>query len=81
MDAALGAVTIRLAEISKYFSGVAALEQVNVEFYAGEVHAILGENGAGKSTLMNIISGAMQPDVGEIFFEARAVETRLIQIL
>ena len=39
----------------------------------GEVHAILGENGAGKSTLMNIISGALQPDLGEIEFAGRRV--------
>lgn len=61
-----GDVTIRLAGIFKYFSGVPALRDVTVEFRAGEVHAILGENGAGKSTLMNIISGALRPDEGEI---------------
>ena len=66
-------VTIRLSDISKFFSGVAALQDVSVEFYAGEVHAILGENGAGKSTLMNIISGALQPDTGEITFEGRRI--------
>ena len=68
-----GDVTVRLSNISKFFSGVAALREVSVEFYAGEVHAILGENGAGKSTLMNIISGAMQPDVGEIVFAGRQI--------
>ncbi len=66
-------VTISLSNISKFYSGVRALEDVTVEFYAGEVHAILGENGAGKSTLMNIISGALQPDQGEIEFEGRRV--------
>ena len=60
--AARGAVTIRLSGISKHYSGVAALSDVSVEFYAGEVHAVLGENGAGKSTLMSIISGVNQPD-------------------
>jgi ribose transport system ATP-binding protein len=62
-----------LSGISKYFSGVRALEDVSVEFYEGEVHAILGENGAGKSTLMGIISGALQPDAGEIIFGGRRV--------
>ncbi len=70
---ARGDVTIRLSGISKFFSGVPALRDVSVEFYAGEVHAILGENGAGKSTLMNIISGALQPDMGEITFEGRQI--------
>jgi ribose transport system ATP-binding protein len=79
-DAAHGAVTIRLADISKSFSGVAALEHVSVEFYAGEVHAILGENGAGKSTLMNIISGALQPDGGEIHFAGERVAAMSPQV-
>jgi ribose transport system ATP-binding protein len=68
-----GPVTIRLSEISKFYSGVAALADVSVEFYAGEVHAILGENGAGKSTLMNIISGATQADLGSIEFDGRRI--------
>lgn len=66
-------VTIRLANISKFYSGVPALRDVSVEFYAGEVHAILGENGAGKSTLMNVISGTIGPDQGEITFEGRRI--------
>jgi ribose transport system ATP-binding protein len=68
-----GPVAVKLTDISKFFSGVAALRDVSVEFYAGEVHAILGENGAGKSTLMNIISGTLQPDQGEIAFEGRHI--------
>ena len=52
-----GNVTVRLTGISKHYSGVAALSDVSAEFYAGEVHAVLGENGAGKLTLMSIISG------------------------
>jgi ribose transport system ATP-binding protein len=61
--------TLRLTEISKSFSGVLALRNVSVEFYPGEVHAILGENGAGKSTMMNIISGTFHPTLGEIWFD------------
>ena len=63
-----GDVTISLSGISKYFAGVAALRDVSIDFFAGEVHAILGENGAGKSTLMNIISGTFAPSEGEIAF-------------
>lgn len=68
-----GPVTIRLSEISKFYSGAPALSDVSVEFYAGEVHAILGENGAGKSTLMNIIAGVLQPEIGVIEFGGRRV--------
>jgi ABC-type sugar transport system ATPase subunit len=52
--------------ISKSFPGVKALQDVNLEVRAGEVHAIVGENGAGKSTLMKILAGFYQPDSGEI---------------
>jgi len=69
----MGSVTINLSNISKFYSGVPALRDVSVEFFAGEVHAILGENGAGKSTLMNIISGTINPEIGEIQFEGQRV--------
>ncbi len=70
---ACGDVTLRLSGISKFYSGVPALQDVSVEFYAGEVHAILGENGAGKSTLMNVISGTIQPELGEITFAGHRI--------
>lgn len=73
IEAGTGNVVIRLAGIYKYFSVVPALSDVSVEFYPGEVHAILGENGAGKSTLMNIISGILQPTEGEISFEGQPI--------
>lgn len=58
---------IRAAGVSKKFSGVAALQDVNFELRAGEIHALLGENGAGKSTLMKIISGVYTRDTGELY--------------
>jgi len=64
---------IRMASISKSFSGVYALTDVSIDIFPGEVHAILGENGAGKSTLMNVISGVLQPDRGQITFDGRNV--------
>ncbi|MGA1801650.1 ATP-binding cassette domain-containing protein [Rhizobium sp. HT1-10] len=73
IEAQTGEVIIRLTGITKFFSVVPALSDVNVEFYAGEVHAILGENGAGKSTLMNIISGTLRPTQGEISFEGQPI--------
>ena len=53
---------LSLSNISKAFPGVKALNHVSIDFYKGEVHAIVGENGAGKSTLMKIISGVYIPD-------------------
>ena len=52
--------------ISKYFSGVAALKDVDFEVEKGEVMALMGENGAGKSTLSKIIAGIYQKDEGEL---------------
>ncbi len=62
--------------ITKRFPGVLALNDVSLECYAGEVHAIVGENGAGKSTLMKILVGAYQPDSGEIVLNGRPVRFR-----
>lgn len=68
-----GAVVLKLSGISKFYARIAALTDVSVTFRAGEVHAILGENGAGKSTMMNVIAGAIRPDLGTIEFEDRVV--------
>ena len=57
--------------ISKRFPGVTALEDVSVEFEAGECHALMGENGAGKSTLGKIIAGLYRQDAGTIEFDGR----------
>jgi ribose transport system ATP-binding protein len=52
--------------IVKEFPGVRALDGVDLEVRPGEVHCLLGQNGAGKSTLVKVLSGAHQPDSGEI---------------
>jgi ribose transport system ATP-binding protein len=55
--------------ITKSFAGVVALRGVDLDVAPGEVHCILGQNGAGKSTLIKILSGAYQPDGGEILWQ------------
>jgi ribose transport system ATP-binding protein len=60
---------LQLQNITKQFPGVKALDDVTISFAPGEVHGLCGENGAGKSTLMNILSGNLQPDSGNIVFE------------
>ena len=48
---------LEMNHITKEFSGVKALDDVNLKVKRGEIHALCGENGAGKSTLMNVLSG------------------------
>jgi len=57
---------LRAESISKSFDGVHALRGVSFELRSGEVHALVGENGAGKSTLVKVITGAVEPDSGQI---------------
>jgi rhamnose transport system ATP-binding protein len=64
---------LRLENVSKAFPGVQALDRVDFEVRAGEVHALLGENGAGKSTLIKIVSGVYQPDAGTILIDGQEV--------
>ena len=59
--------------IVKLFPGVRALDGVDLEVRAGEVHCLLGQNGAGKSTLIKTLAGDHRPDEGDIEFDGRAV--------
>jgi len=60
--------------INKSFGAVQALKNVDFEVHPGEVVALIGDNGAGKSTLINVITGVLEPDSGEIIFEGKRVE-------
>jgi ribose transport system ATP-binding protein len=59
-------VVLSLKEIIKRYPGVLALDHFSIDFYEGEVHALLGENGAGKSTLIKSVAGAIDLDGGII---------------
>jgi ribose transport system ATP-binding protein len=59
--------------VSKAFFGSPVLHEVSIELVAGRIHALLGENGAGKSTLINLLSGTLRPDSGQILVDGRAI--------
>lgn len=60
--------------LTKSFSGVKALDNVQLNLRKGEVHALMGENGAGKSTFMKILIGLLTPDAGKILFEGNELK-------
>lgn len=59
-------LAVQMTGISKSFGGIRALEAVDFEVRAGEVHALLGGNGAGKSTILKVLNGVHVPDEGKI---------------
>lgn len=64
---------LEVRKVYRHFGGVVALSSGDFELRPNEIHAIVGDNGAGKSTLIKIISGALQPDGGEILIDGASV--------
>jgi branched-chain amino acid transport system ATP-binding protein len=67
---------LSLRSLRKRFGGLAVTDDVSLDVAAGGIHAIIGPNGAGKTTLINLISGVLAVDEGEIVFDGRDI-TRL----
>ncbi len=65
---------LRTEKVSKYFSGLKAVDGVDVEVWEGELLGLIGPNGAGKTTLFNLISGFLKPTSGKIFFRERRID-------
>lgn len=70
----MGETILRMYGIQKYFPGVHALDNAELEVRSGEVMALVGENGAGKSTLMKILTGIYPKDEGTIELFGKSVE-------
>src|SRR4030042_5231606 len=72
-------VLVSLRGVTKRFPTVLANDQIDLDIYQGEIHALLGENGAGKSTLMKILYGFYRADEGEVIFRGKSVQIRTPQ--
>jgi galactofuranose transport system ATP-binding protein len=64
---------LRAVGLRKSFGGVEVLHGVDLDLAPGEVHALIGENGAGKSTIINLLSGRLRPDCGQVWLDGRMV--------
>ena len=64
---------LQTAKLTKYFGDTHAVDNVDFTIAEGEVLALIGSNGAGKTSLVNLISGLIQPDSGQIFFRGADV--------
>ncbi|MET8942734.1 sugar ABC transporter ATP-binding protein [Streptomyces sp. NPDC004542] len=65
---------LALKDVSKSFGAVRALQDVSLQLFAGEAHALAGENGAGKSTLIKTLAGVHRPDTGQVLLDGAPVE-------
>lgn len=65
---------LSVRNLVKKYGRVTALDHCDFDLYPGEILAVIGDNGAGKSTLIKALSGAVQPDSGEIFLEGKKVK-------
>jgi monosaccharide-transporting ATPase len=67
------APVLELSGVTKQFSSVRALSEVNLRLFAGEVHALMGQNGAGKSTLIKVLTGVFPADHGDMRLNGQSI--------
>lgn len=65
--------TLHMAHVSKSFGSATVLRDVTLTLRPGERRGLIGPNGAGKTTLINILTGGLSPDSGDIFFRGRRI--------
>lgn len=64
---------MEVRDLRKRFGGLTAIDDLSLTFFEGELRCIIGPNGAGKSTLFNLITGAVKPDSGQIYFDGKNI--------
>ena len=70
---AVADLVLQARGLAKRFGGIAATDGVDLDLVAGEIHALIGPNGAGKTTLVNLITGELRPDRGQVVLHGRDV--------
>ncbi|MBW1998424.1 MAG: ABC transporter ATP-binding protein [Deltaproteobacteria bacterium] len=65
---------LQVQELSKYFGGLKALDQVGFNVMAGEILGLIGPNGAGKTVCFNLICGVYRPTSGKIYFDGQRMD-------
>ncbi len=64
---------LKLADLSKNFGGLLAVNKINVAVEPGEIRGLIGPNGAGKTTLFNLITGFVKASAGEVIFKGKRI--------
>ncbi|HEY6744754.1 MAG TPA: ATP-binding cassette domain-containing protein, partial [Mycobacteriales bacterium] len=73
-DLAAGEPLLELKGVSKRFGGLVAVDDADLTVRKGTITALIGPNGSGKTTLFNLVTGGMQADAGEIWFEGQRID-------
>ena len=81
MDSAKAEPILRIEKISKHFGGVQAVQGVTFDLMAGEFLGVIGPNGSGKTTLVNLITGFVKPDSGEVTFRGKDITGKMPYVI
>ncbi|MGZ3512746.1 MAG: ATP-binding cassette domain-containing protein, partial [Thermodesulfobacteriota bacterium] len=66
-------IFLRVKGITKSFGGVMAVKEMSFEMSRGEILGVIGPNGSGKTTLVNLMTGFVKPDSGEVIFKNKKI--------
>jgi len=72
-----GKPLLKVEKLTKYFGGVVAVHDVSFDLRPGELVGIIGPNGAGKTTLVNLITGFVRPDAGEVLYHDKDITGKM----
>jgi ABC-2 type transport system ATP-binding protein len=70
---------LAVERLTKYYGGLAAVQDLSFTVHAGEVLGLLGPNGSGKSTTIKVLTGVLQPTRGRVLVDGEPVETDLLR--